>query len=190
MTSSLKSAELRYNRSHAAPFQRHGAPPNIMPQSDISFHNTANCESIDLLIRQSNSWLGSLQKNLTTPILTPESANFSLLTFTPFPTPPSVSGLSNVFVLFQIIKHEKIQDGFPNVEAILRLFLCLMVTNCSGERSFSKLKRIKSVLRLAMSQERLAILSILCVENDKLRLTDFDDTIDEFAASKARGKMF
>jgi len=85
---------------------------------------------------------------------------------------------------------KKVQVVFPNVEAILRLFLCLMVTNCFGERSFSKLQRIKSVLRLTMSQERLADLSIVCVENDKLRLIDFDDTIDEFAASKSRGKMF
>ena len=29
-----------------------------------------------------------------------------------------------------------------------------------------------------------------CVENDKLRLIDFDDTIDEFAARKARRRMF
>lgn len=32
---------------------------------------------------------------------------------------------------------------FPNVEIALRIFLSMMVTNCSGERSFSKLKRIK-----------------------------------------------
>jgi len=64
----LKSAELRCNRSRTAHFQRHGTPPKIMPRSDISFHNTANCESIDLLIRQSNSGLGSQQKNLTTLI--------------------------------------------------------------------------------------------------------------------------
>jgi len=83
MTSSLESAELRYIRSRAAPFQGHGAPPKIMPQSDISFHNNANCGSIDLLIRQSNSGLGSPQKNLTTPIPTPESENFSLLSLTP-----------------------------------------------------------------------------------------------------------
>ena len=55
--------------------------------------------------------------------------------------------------LYQILKHEKIQAVFPNVETILRLYLCLMVTNCSGERSFSKLKRIISVLRSTMSQE-------------------------------------
>jgi len=105
MTSSLESAEFPYNRSHAAPFQRHGAPPKIIPRSDISFHNTANCESVDLLIRQFNSGLGSRQKNLMTPIPTPESANFSLLTLTPLQTPPSVSGLSNLFALYQIIKH-------------------------------------------------------------------------------------
>jgi len=62
---------------------------------------------------------------------------------------------------------------FTNVETILRLFLCLMVTNCSDERSFSKLKRIKSVLRSTMSQERLSDLSILCVY-DKLQLLEFD----------------
>jgi len=60
-----------------------------------------------------------------------------------------------------------------------------MGTNASGERSFSKLKGIKSVLRSTLSQERLSNLRILCVENDHLRLIDFDDTIDEFAARKA-----
>jgi len=77
MTSSLESAELRYNRSHAAPFREHGSPPKLLPQSDISFYNTANCESIDLLLQQSNSGLGSRQKNLTTSIPTPESATSS-----------------------------------------------------------------------------------------------------------------
>ena len=36
--------------------------------------------------------------------------------------------------LYQIIFQDKIHLVFSNVEAILRLFLCLMVTNCSGER--------------------------------------------------------
>ena len=169
-------------------------PPVSAPASKWYFvHNTANCESIDLLIRQSNSGFGSRQKNLTTPIPTPESANFNLLTLTALPTPPSVSGLSNLFTLYQInTQLEKIQAVFPNAETILRLFLCSMATNCSGERSFSKLIRIKSVLRSTMWQERWSDLSILCAENDKLlkRLTDFDDTIDEFAARKARRKMF
>ena len=63
MTSSLESGQLRYNRSPTAPFQRHGTPPKIMPQNDISFPNTANCESIDLLIGQSTQDLGVGRKS-------------------------------------------------------------------------------------------------------------------------------
>jgi len=65
-----------------------------------------------------------------------------------------------------------------------------MVSNCSGERSCSKLKRIESVLRSAMSQERLSDLSILYVDKDKPQLIDFDDANDEFAARKGRRKTF
>ena len=42
--------------------------------------------------------------------------------------------------LYQIIYKENIQMAFPNVEAILRLFLTLMVTNCSGKGLFQVLK--------------------------------------------------
>jgi len=35
------------------------------------------------------------------------------------------------------------------------LFHSLMVTNCWGERSFSRFKRIKTELKVAMFQERL-----------------------------------
>ena len=38
----------------------------------------------------------------------------------------------------------KIQTSFPNVFVALRIFLTLPVSNCEGERSFSKLKRIKN----------------------------------------------
>lgn len=92
--------------------------------------------------------------------------------------------------LYQIIYKDKIHQAFPNVEGILRLFLCLMVTNCSGERSFSQLKRIKNELRTNMSQDRLAALSLLCIESDKLRCTPFDEIIDDFAREKSRKRMF
>lgn len=85
---------------------------------------------------------------------------------------------------------DKIELVFPNVSAILRLFLCLMVTNCSGERSFSQLKRIKNELRATMSQEKLSALSIMCIESDKLRSISFDDVINDFAFGKSRKKLF
>jgi len=63
-----------------------------------------------------------------------------------------------------------------------------MVTNCSGERSFSRLKRIKNEARSTMSQERLSDLSILSIESDKLRTLNFADIIDDFAAKKGQEK--
>ena len=46
--------------------------------------------------------------------------------------------------LYGIIIKDGIKSAFPNVEVVLRMFLSLMVTNCTGERSFSQLKRIKT----------------------------------------------
>ena len=39
----------------------------------------------------------------------------------------------------------RIKCSFPNVEIALRTNLILMVTNCSGKRSFSKLKYIDPI---------------------------------------------
>jgi len=33
-----------------------------------------------------------------------------------------------------------VTESFPNVERLLRLYLTLMCTNCTGERSVSRLK--------------------------------------------------
>jgi len=41
-----------------------------------------------------------------------------------------------------------------------------------------------------LSEPWLSDLSILYVENDKLRIIDFDDTVDDFEARKARRNMF
>ena len=88
--------------------------------------------------------------------------------------------------LYQIICKEKNYTTFPNEEAILSLFLSLMVTNCSGKRSFSRFKSIKNELRSTMSQERFSALSILCIESDKHKQINFDDFLHDFALTKAR----
>ena len=61
-----------------------------------------------------------------------------------------------------------------------------MVTNCSGERSFSKLKYIKNRLRMTMTNERVTHLSLMSIEYGILRETDFDDLITDFAQRKGR----
>lgn len=47
----------------------------------------------------------------------------------------------------------------------LRILLTIPVTVASGERSFSKLKLIKTYVRSNMGDERLSSLAILSIEN-------------------------
>ena len=76
------------------------------------------------------------------------------------------------------------------MEIALRIFLTLMVTNCSTERSLSQLKRTKNPSRSTMKQERLDSLSLLMIEADVLRKINFDDVLKNFARRKSRKKSF
>lgn len=78
------------------------------------------------------------------------------------------------------------ETSFPNVFISLRTFLTMCVSVASCERSFSKLKLIKTYLRSSMGQERLSSLALLSIERDIMDTIDFDSVIDKFAAIKAR----
>lgn len=88
------------------------------------------------------------------------------------------------------IRNLNISHTFPNVETAYHLFLTLPITNCSSERSFSVLKRIKSRLRSTMNQSTLEAFSLLSIENDITAKLDFEDIINDFASVKARKKPF
>jgi hypothetical protein len=64
-----------------------------------------------------------------------------------------------------------------------------MVTNASGERSFSKLKFIKNELRNRTTQPRLNSLSFMCIENDILENIDFNDIIHDFASRNVEKQL-
>jgi len=64
------------------------------------------------------------------------------------------------------------------------------VTVASAERSFLKLKLIKTFLRSTMSQVRLSSLPIPSIESGRLEDVDTDKIIDSFAENKARKKSF
>ena len=77
---------------------------------------------------------------------------------------------------------------YPNITITLRVFLCTLATNCSAERSFSSLKRLKTYLRSTLEQDRLNSLAILAIENDITQSLNYDHVINLFAEKKARRK--
>ena len=81
---------------------------------------------------------------------------------------------------------KELEVTFPNVETALRIYLCIMISNVTGERSFSKLKLIKSYLRSTMGQDRLHSLALLSIESELVREMNFKDIIEQFASAKSR----
>ena len=55
--------------------------------------------------------------------------------------------------LYKIIVEDKLSNVFSNVEVAFRIFLTMMITVCSAERSFSGMKRIKAAQRATMLQD-------------------------------------
>ena len=81
---------------------------------------------------------------------------------------------------------ESVSDVSKRRKIELRIYLCMMAPNASGEQSFSKLGRIKGALRSSVGQERLSMLTLMSMEHELLRSLDFTDTIEEFALAKSQ----
>ena len=79
-----------------------------------------------------------------------------------------------------------LQGVFPNVTTVLRILLTIPITVASAERSSSKLKLIKTYLGSTMTQNRLAGLAQISIENDIASKPDYSALIDYFANMKAR----
>jgi len=71
----------------------------------------------------------------------------------------------------------------------LRVVLTIPVTVASGERSFSKLKLIKTFLRSSMKEGRMNSF-LLSIENALASELDYSSLITKFAAIKARRVSF
>ena len=98
--------------------------------------------------------------------------------------------LIRVIDILNGIKNNAMENLVPNAVIAYRIFLTSPVSVATAERSFSKLKIIKNYLRNSMSQERLNGLATISIEHEVAESIQYDDIIEEFAASKARKSAF
>ncbi|KAL4588119.1 hypothetical protein LXL04_000999 [Taraxacum kok-saghyz] len=85
-----------------------------------------------------------------------------------------------------VLKFMKELDYFPNACIAYSILLTIPVTVASAERSFSKLKLLKSYLRSTMTQERLSGLATISIENEILESINYEELINQFAIKNAR----
>ena len=95
---------------------------------------------------------------------------------------------ANDFLSYIYRKH--MLEVYPNLSIALRVLLTCPVSVACAERSFSKLKLIKTFHRSTMMDERLTSLATISIESSCVRDLDLDRIIDVFAAEKARRKTF
>ena len=56
--------------------------------------------------------------------------------------------------LYRLMIDNSLEGCFPNIEIALRIYLSLMMTNRSAERSFSKLKNVKNTKERTQAAEQ------------------------------------
>jgi len=86
----------------------------------------------------------------------------------------------------EILKFLKRHDYFPNASIAYRVLLTIPVIVASAERSFSKLKLLKSYLRSTMTQQRLNDLATIALESGLLEKIDYEHIIEDFISRNTK----
>ncbi len=86
--------------------------------------------------------------------------------------------------LFKALQAEP--ECYGNLTKLVKIALTLPLTSTSAERTFSKLKLIKSRLRTTMQQERLRSLMLMSIEDDLLEQLDVDNLVQLFIDTAPR----
>ncbi|KAK0147356.1 Zinc finger MYM-type protein 1 [Merluccius polli] len=94
------------------------------------------------------------------------------------------------FELLTYLSENEMCELYPNLWVALRIACTLPVTVATAERSFSKLKLIKTYLRSTMAQERLSGLAVISINNKVSQAISYNDVISDFDSRKARKERF
>ena len=99
---------------------------------------------------------------------------------------------SSMSTLVELLRNKVAwRDMLPEVTNVLTLFLCLPVTTCTAERSFSSLRRLKTYLRSTMTQKRLNHIAFLHCHKDLTDGLDLTVVINDFiSVNDFRKKTF
>ena len=89
----------------------------------------------------------------------------------------------------EILKFLKRYDSFPNASIAYRVLLTIPVTVASAERSFSKLKLLKSYLRSIMTQQRLIDLATIALESAILEKIEYEHITEDFISRNTKRMM-
>ena len=84
------------------------------------------------------------------------------------------------FDVLQWLAKSCLLDSTPYLCLCRKLYFDIGVAIASCERSFSKLKMIKSYLRSTMSDDPLSALSIVSIQREYVQKLDFEEIIADF----------
>lgn len=96
------------------------------------------------------------------------------------------NSIEQIIDVINLIVKKQLETILPNTLIAYRILLTTAVSVASGERSFSKLKIIKTYLRNRTGQERLSNLAIISIEKDLTEILDYNDVVQDFANVKSR----
>lgn len=88
--------------------------------------------------------------------------------------------------IYPFLISKKLVSVFPNVCKIYRIFLTIPTNTATGERSFNRLRNIKTYNRSTMSEDRLTNIALLNIERDYASNIDLQTVIDKFKTIKSR----
>ena len=98
--------------------------------------------------------------------------------------------LNTAYDFLNYLLQSRFFEMYPNVFVALRIVLTYPVTVASDERSFSKLKLIKTFNKSTMADNRLSSMAMLSIESSYARFLDYDAVIKAFANEKVRSRPF
>lgn len=79
--------------------------------------------------------------------------------------------------------------AFECLYRLLLIAVTLPVTSASCERSFSKMKLVKTFLRNSMTSDRLSNIALLSIESERAEGIDMDNFVDEFDSRHANRRI-